>query len=147
MYLHIALLILHEIYAQFAVDDDLLKQSLEEDADRSVRDYVKHVISPYFNVPPEYANSEGYWDAFVRISSDNINEFARNVVYQRRKSMKSAVELAFYEMKNSDNRKNNENGNVGQDGKNVTSANGPSKPDAAKGEEKLKKDRSPKEPP
>ena len=84
----------------FAVDDHLLRRTLVEDSDRSVRDYVRDVISPYFNVPSNLAGSEGQWEAFVHISSDNINEFARNVVYQRRKSMKSAVELAFHEMKN-----------------------------------------------
>jgi len=90
------------------IKDSMLNKSLIDDSERSFRDYVRDVISPYFSIPPNLAESEGQWEAYVHVSSDNINEFARNVVYQRRKSMKSAVELAFYELRDSKHNRQSE---------------------------------------
>ena len=70
-------------------------------ADPTVRAYVKDVIGPYFNIPPDLvcpSMAGTPWNAYVNISSQNINEFARNVIYQRRKSMKSGVDLAVHEL-------------------------------------------------
>jgi hypothetical protein len=55
--------------------------------------HAKNVICPYFNIPSNVVTKEP-WEACVRICSENINRFATNVLYQRRKSMKSAMELA-----------------------------------------------------
>ena len=87
------------------VNDEMLNIPLQDDANGSVKAYVKNVICPYFNVPSNLPERAGKWEAYVHISSENINEFARNVVYQRRKAMKSAVELAYYEVMNNDERR------------------------------------------
>lgn len=62
------------------IKDTMLNKSLFDEYERSFRDYVRDVISPYFSIPPNLAESEGQWEAYVHISSDNINEFSRIVV-------------------------------------------------------------------
>jgi hypothetical protein len=78
-----------------------------EKSSPSIRAYVMNVICPYFNVPPDVVAKEGRWEACVPICSENVYRFARNVLYQRRKSMKSAVELVL-SVKSHDDGKANE---------------------------------------
>ena len=80
---------------QSLVPDEQLIKPMGEKSSPSIRAYVKNVICPYFNVPPDVVAKEGRWEACVPICSENIYRFARNVLYQRRKSMKSAVELVL----------------------------------------------------
>lgn len=79
------------------VKDEELLNSLS-DSDPSIRAYVEHVITPYLNVPTNLTKSEGDWEAYIHITSENIYEFARAIVYQRRRAMKSAVRFALYEI-------------------------------------------------
>lgn len=89
------------------VTDAMLTEPLETNRDPTVQAYVKDVIFPYFDIPQGVsADKNGCWTACVHISSDNINAFARNVVYRRRKCMKSAVELACYEIRREVNQAN-----------------------------------------
>merc|ERR1719221_352538 len=53
---------------------------------------------PCLCLPEEMGERGNERQAFVRMSSRNIGELARNVVYHRRRAMKSAVELAVYEI-------------------------------------------------
>ena len=75
------------------VPDDQLIKPVGEKSALSICAYIKNVICPYFNIPSDVVTKEP-WEACVRICSENINRFATNVLYQRRKSMKSAMELA-----------------------------------------------------
>ena len=75
------------------VPDDQLIKPVGEKSALSICAYIKNVICPYFNIPSNVVTKEP-WEACVRICSENINRFATNVLYQRRKSMKSAMELA-----------------------------------------------------
>ena len=75
------------------VPDDQLIKPVGEKSALSICAYIKNVICPYFNIPSNVVTKEP-WEAYVRICSENINRFATNVLYQRRKSMKSAMELA-----------------------------------------------------
>eukprot|EP00584_Thalassiosira_punctigera_P011835 CAMPEP_0172547550 /NCGR_PEP_ID=MMETSP1067-20121228/17053_1 /TAXON_ID=265564 ORGANISM="Thalassiosira punctigera, Strain Tpunct2005C2" /NCGR_SAMPLE_ID=MMETSP1067 /ASSEMBLY_ACC=CAM_ASM_000444 /LENGTH=742 /DNA_ID=CAMNT_0013334649 /DNA_START=27 /DNA_END=2255 /DNA_ORIENTATION=+ len=85
------------VHGLLNIKDDELLNSLD-DSDPSIRAYVKDVITPYLNVPSNLTESDGQWEAYIHISSDNINEFAKTIVYQRRKAMKSAVKFALYEI-------------------------------------------------
>ena len=82
------------------VDDDMLMRSLENGNDHSVRMCISNVIAPGLGIPPNiFNNNEGRWEGYVHVSSDHITQFAKNIVYQRRKGMKSAVEIACSELK------------------------------------------------
>ena len=84
------------------VPDDQLIKPVGEKSALSICAYIKNVICPYFNIPSNVVTKEP-WEAYVRICSENINRFATNVLYQRRKSMKSAMELAC-SVRNRDNK-------------------------------------------
>ena len=84
------------------VPDDQLIKPVGEKSALSICAYIKNVICPYFNIPSNVVTKEP-WEACVRICSENINRFATNVLYQRRKSMKSAMELAC-SVRNRDNK-------------------------------------------
>jgi chromosome segregation ATPase len=84
---------------QMLVPDEQLIKPVGKKSSPSIGAYVKNVICPYFNVPPDIVAKEGPWKTCVSICSENIYRFARNVLYQRRKSMKSAVELVYSIMK------------------------------------------------
>ena len=69
---------------------------------------LKHIIlsnSPYFNVPPGVSQIPERigWQGICQLNLQNIIEFARNVLFQRRKCMKSAVELAIHAFKRENN--------------------------------------------
>lgn len=91
---------------QSLVPDEQLIKPMGEKSSPSIRAYVKNVICPYFNVPPDVVAKEGRWEACVPICSENIYRFARNVLYQRRKSMKSAVELVLSVKSRDDGKEN-----------------------------------------
>ncbi|EJK61145.1 hypothetical protein THAOC_18412, partial [Thalassiosira oceanica] len=79
--------------------DDQLKSSSDWNSDQTIKSYATEVIQPYLEIPPDIEASGPDWQAYVHVSSSNIRQFARSVIYQRRKAMKSAVELAMYEIK------------------------------------------------
>ena len=69
---------------------------------------LKHIVlsnSPYFNVPPGVSQIPERigWQGICQLNLQNIIEFARNVLFQRRKCMKSAVELAIHAFKRENN--------------------------------------------
>lgn len=94
---------LSSLNMQTLVSDDLLIKPLGEKSAPSMRAFVKNVICPYFNVPSHLVSKEEPWEAYVNICSENIHRFARNILYQRRKSMKSATQLAMSLQNNRDN--------------------------------------------
>ena len=79
--------------------DDQLKSSSDWNSDQTIKSYATEVIQPYLEIPPDIESNGPDWQAYVHVSSSNIRQFARSVIYQRRKAMKSAVELAMYEIK------------------------------------------------
>lgn len=92
-------------YLHIKVADDNLIVPLGGKPDLSVRQYAQNVLCPYFHIPPNLAASERHWDAYAHITSDIIYKIANDIVYERRKSMKSAVQLANYELGNLHGRK------------------------------------------
>ena len=92
----------------YIVADDQLIAPPGGKPDLSVRQFAQNVLCPYFHIPPNLASSERHWDAYAHITSDIIYTIASDIVYERRKSMKSAVQLANYEIGNVQGRKNEE---------------------------------------
>ncbi|KAL7462847.1 hypothetical protein ACHAXS_003222, partial [Conticribra weissflogii] len=82
------------------MDDDILKQSLDDKNDQSNRLCISNIIAPGLGIPNNlFNNTDRRWEAYVHLSSDHVMQFSKHIVYQRRKSMKSAVEVACDEMK------------------------------------------------
>jgi len=83
-----------------SMDDEILKQSLEDKNDQSNRICISNIIAPGLGIPIDlFNNTDGSWEGYVHMSSDHVMQFSKHIVYQRRKSMKSAVEVACDEMK------------------------------------------------
>lgn len=79
--------------------DDHIKKSLEDGNDQSTKMCILNVIAPGLGIPPNiFDSNEGIWEGYVHVSSEHIAQFSKNIVYQRRKGMKSAVAFAFDEM-------------------------------------------------
>ena len=68
-----------------------------EDSDPSIRKYVEDIFCRYLHIPADLAGSKGK-QGTVQLSLKEMNDFAKLLVYQKRKSMKSAVELALLEI-------------------------------------------------
>ena len=91
-----------QLFPNEIATDDQLKSSSDWNSDQTIKSYATAVIQPYLEIPPDIEANGPDWQAYVHVSSSNIRQFARSVIYQRRKAMKSAVELAMYEIKTLD---------------------------------------------
>ena len=75
--------------------EEEMKIALDDNNDGVTKECIKNLIAPCLEIHPSMLSNDGY----VHVSPEILSKLAKDIIFLRRKGMKSAVAVAFEEVK------------------------------------------------